>query len=117
MSILHIHPYYNVPSCPNCGSEVTGRYVREASGYAKQIIKSGLKNGEIIRIAHSYCRDRNFCLECTHEWQEYVPMSFINDEELAVEMEKRHIKELAEVMEDEMVEEKPKKKRFFGLFG
>ncbi len=115
LDLLNKRPYYNVPPCPACGSDVTGRYIRETYPYSTKIIEDGLIHGEIIKISPGYHKDRCFCLVCEHEWTEHVPLTFITKEEQAEEIKKRHIRELIEELKAANPEPEQKKK-FFGLF-
>lgn len=107
------HIYYYVPPCPVCGSEITGRYIRKyINDNTRRIIEDGFRHGEIIKLVPSKV-DRNcFCLNCNHEWADFVTPSLKNDAQLQEEIEKRHINELYEYFMSEEVEPE-KKRRFF----
>jgi len=114
-NIFDMYPYYNVPPCPACGSPITGRYVRQiAKEDDKRLVMDGLKHGEIIKTSLHGCRDRCFCLECMHEWEEHVSLSFVSRAQLAEEREKRHIMELQDAMNYSIPE--PPQRKLFGIF-
>lgn len=115
MNIFDIYPYYNVPECPVCGSPVTGRYIRQTSSNCDDIILNGFKHGEIIKVAPGYFKDRNFCLECMAEWEDHIPLTFITGEQKQKEIEKRHITELWDAMEEELKRYEKPRKRMFGI--
>ncbi len=106
--------YYYVPPCPRCGSEVTGRYVKQYnSDYSSKIVEDGLRHGEIIKVIPSRTQNNCFCLECNYEWGEMLHPKLIKDDELMEEIQKRHINELAEALMEKP--EEPKRKRIFGI--
>ena len=113
--LIDLYPDYRVSKCPVCSSEVTGRYIRKPSSGGEKIVIDGLNNNEIIKITSDYCRDRCFCLECSAEWQEYVPLTLIKRDQLAEEGRKRHIDELKAALIEPEEKEQPKTKRIFGL--
>lgn len=66
--------YYYVPPCPQCGSRLTGRYVKQP--YTKTDIRyvknESLRHGELIRMTNSVPISNAFCEECGHEWPEHI---------------------------------------------
>ena len=66
--------YYYVPPCPECGSHITGRYVRRPLTKAdiRYVKNESLSHGEIIRMADKVPVVNAFCETCGHEWPEHV---------------------------------------------
>ena len=62
--------YYKVPECPECGSNITGRYVKRPRSKwdASYVIRESLKNGELVRLVDSVPIENAYCEECGHEW-------------------------------------------------
>ena len=55
-------PYYYVPSCPKCGSVITGRFVRARNDNdADWIIDESLRHGEIVSPVPKVCNIRAGC--------------------------------------------------------
>lgn len=76
VSLIRQRPtlYYYVPPCPECGSRITGRYVRQpfTSNYIRYVKDESLKHGELVRLVPSVPFDNAFCETCGHEWPENV---------------------------------------------
>ena len=88
---LKIHPYKYIEKCPNCGSWMTGRYVREplTETDMEYIERESLKHGEIVRFAPREPIKNAFCVECDHRWA-YTPRTiYLSREEMEEEIERR----------------------------
>lgn len=73
-------PYYNVRSCPRCGSRKTGRYVKKSKNPNDNewtIIQS-LKNGEIVELTPEIPEGNAFCTECGFSWPEYIREKYVS---------------------------------------
>ena len=106
--------YYYVSPCPNCGSRITGRYVRKPhSALDERYIKEqSYSHGEIIRFAKSVPIENAFCTECGHEWPEHIygklwPVWKVEEEKIV-----RGTKQMYEDYNNQ----NPKKKHFYSKF-
>lgn len=81
--------YYYVPPCPNCGSRVTGRYVKEPRKKEDMLYteRESLKHGELIKFLPFVPRTNAYCEECGYEWAQTVDAKWISRER--IEEEKR----------------------------
>lgn len=110
--------YYDVPACPRCQSQKTGRYVREPgrTDDALYMMKESLKNGELIRFAENIPEKNAFCSDCGYEWACAVPLRLVT----AGEQRRKRMERGTDALLAEFLEKHPKKKKsiagkIFGL--
>lgn len=62
--------YYYIPTCPDCGSRRTGKYVKEPSSAetAQYIMRQSLRHGELITFLPEVPFTNCYCEECGYEW-------------------------------------------------
>ncbi len=112
---IKIHPYYEVPPCPSCGSVRTGYFVKRAKKDIDNnwIIDNALKNGELISLVDSTQEDDFFCLNCDYTWPGVLGMQLKSREFIDQEATKRGTREiLKEIQKDRGVNNgKPKQKK------
>lgn len=103
--------YYYVPKCPNCGSRITGRYVKEPNQYENKIyaMREYLKHGEIVSMIDDVPYNNCYCEECGHSWHYIVTSKLISKERIEEEKTVRFTKERY----IEFNKEHPKKKAGF----
>lgn len=90
--------YYYVPRCPECGSRLTGKYVKEPRRLedAVFIMKESLKNGELITFVPNVPYENCYCEECNHEWHyevtgKWIPKTRIEEEKKVRKTLERYI--------------------------
>lgn len=100
--------YYYVPPCPNCGSRITGRYVREPRNKENMLYtaRESLAHGELIRFLPFVPRTNAYCEECGFEWPQRVDAKWISKERIAEEKRVRGTNRRY----TEFMEQNPKKK-------
>lgn len=110
-------PYYYVPPCPVCHSDMTGHYVLAQNHRKNDIewmINDSLKNGELIKLVNRIDEQNCFCVICQTEWYSDISMQFKSLNYIEKEKEKRHTEE---ILEDRLSEvKKAKAKGLIGLF-
>ena len=89
-------PHYYVPPCPECGSYCTGRYIRHPVVESWYVEEKSLKNAEIVRFVAKEPVLNCFCVDCGHEWGKTITLTFITEEEMEEERERRGTKEAFE---------------------
>lgn len=109
--------YYYVPRCPNCGSRVTGRYMKEQRNADDTIyvMKNSLKHGELITFVPNVPYENCYCEDCGHEWHHNVDLKWISKER--IEEEKKARDTLKRYLEFEKKYPKKKKSIFKKIFG
>ncbi len=88
---LRIYPYKRIEPCPNCGSRVTGRYIKEpfTETDMEYIERESLKHGEIVRFAPREPIKNAFCVECDYRWHMFPRTVYLTKKELEEEIEVR----------------------------
>lgn len=85
-------PYYYVPSCPKCGSVITGRFVRARNDNdADWIIDESLRHGEIVSPVPKVLSENCFCCECNTTFTGDIEMKWLSLNELDKEKLNRDI--------------------------
>lgn len=93
--------YYYVPPCPECGSHMTGRYVKGYNSYeADWMINESLRKGELITLVPEIKEKNCYCTECDAEWYSDIKFMVINGLRLEKEIEDRHTKEILQMRYD-----------------
>ena len=88
-------PYYYVPSCPNCGSFITGRFVKARNDYdADWLIDESLRHGEIVSPVPDVLSENCFCCDCNATFTGIVKMQWLSLNELDEQKLKRDIYEI-----------------------
>lgn len=93
-------PYYYVPPCPNCGSKITGRYIKlNRDTVSDWQVAESLKNGEIVKPLLMESRTGSvpnaaFCLSCEHEWDPEISLQFFSLAEIEEQKDLRHTREM-----------------------
>lgn len=102
--------YYNVPPCPECGSRVTGRFIKRPRSKDDEDYIRGraLRNGEIIRFADAEPIKNAFCMDCGHRWGWSVRQSWVTREFILQEIDARKIRKEIDEFEEQK-KDKPKK--------
>ena len=107
-------PYYYVSPCPNCGSFVTGRYIRAHKGDSNEwAIDDALKNGEIVEPIPEMGSKNCFCLDCGYEWFDFVDMKWFSLDQIRKEKTLRHTREILTEHYNQQEEYKKTHKRNF----
>ena len=105
-----IHSYYEVPTCPNCNSPITGRYCREYQkedkGWAK---KEALLHGELIVPVKDVPICNFFCLDCDYNWAGDVKFKLISAKEMK---RQRMIKSTGTMYQQYVEQEEEEKKEY-----
>lgn len=102
-------PYYYVPPCPFCGSKMTGRYLKSHwAADDEYVADTSLKNGELVVFRPEIPSKNVFCVNCGHDWTEYIESRFMTLEEIDKEKAARSTNE---IRAQEREEKKGKKKR------
>lgn len=109
------HLYYYVPPCPVCGSNMTGRYIKShRETDSEWQLEESLKHGELIRLQYVPMQYNCFCQICGFNWIGDIKPRFLNLDEIQMEKELRHTREiLNQKMEEDREEEKKKKHSIF----
>lgn len=111
---IRVHMYKYVPECPECGSPITGRYVKAPQAEADKdyMERETLKYGEIVRFIPKIPEKNLFCVECGHKWHGNVETRRYSRKQIEDEIEKRGTYEAyLEVIEEQ--EEKKNNRSFF----
>ena len=88
-------PYYYVPPCPNCGSLITGRFVKARNDYdADWLIDESLRHGEIVSPVPDVLSENCFCCDCNQTFTGIVKMQWMSLDELDEQKLKRDIYEI-----------------------
>ena len=88
-------PYYYVPPCPNCGSFITGRFVKARNDYdADWLIDESLRHGEIVSPVPDVLSENCFCCDCNATFTGIVKMQWLSLNELDEQKLKRDIYEI-----------------------
>ena len=84
-------PYYYIPPCPVCGSEVTGRIVSGSHRATERdwMINEALRNGEIMLPSLEDTDDNCFCVECGATWYHMISMQMFTLDQINKEKKKR----------------------------
>lgn len=87
--------YYYVQRCPECGSRLTGRYIKMPRSENDQIYteRESLKAGELIRFAEEVPYNNCYCESCGHEWHYDVTGKLISKERIEEEKSARRTPE------------------------
>ncbi len=111
--------YYYVPPCPNCGSRVTGHYVKEPrlKDDALYQERESLSHGELIRYLPREPFNNAYCEDCGYEWSQRIEGKLFSKERVTEEMRVRK----TNLRYAEFMKENPKKKpsflhKIFGFF-
>lgn len=106
--------YYYMPPCPQCGSEVTGRYLKKPFMNSDYTMIESLKNGELIRFCKKVPDKNAYCEDCGFTWHELPRFVWLTSEEKDGEVARRGAeKKLAEYVKDRRLDQKPKVRGFF----
>lgn len=109
-------PYYYVPRCPECGSPVTGRYVKRHK-FEKDnsdVVDMSLRNGEIVDFLPEVINKTAFCLSCGYKWNADIQCRFLSVARIEEEKEKRGTNELLDMKQKADIEARKSKKKIFG---
>ena len=108
---LAVHPYYYVSPCPNCGSTMTGRIVKNRrDADIDWAIVTALRNGEIVVPVDDPGKENACCLECDHIWCEPIELTFITSEERKRQKSLRNTRSLLDEKSKVLKEEKMNEK-------
>lgn len=112
-------PYYNVRSCPRCGSRKTGRFVKSAKNRNdNEFTKlSSLKNGEIIELTKQVPEQNAFCTECGFSWSQYICERYVPLEYIENQKRARGTVYLLDELCRQMEEEEKEKSKKYGHLG
>lgn len=111
--------YYYVPKCPNCGSRITGKYVKEQKKEddARYIMETSLKHGELITFVPNVPYENCYCENCGHEWHYNVDVKWISKERIEEEKIARGTeKKYRNFILNYPKKKKPLVKKIFGLW-
>lgn len=109
-------PYYYVPNCPQCGSRMTGRFMKLPSAYeADWIINESLRNGELVCLVPEVLNHNAYCVECDHTWYADIKVLFLRPEQINIEKIERHTNEILKIRYDNLNEVKKQKKAKHGF--
>lgn len=73
--------HYEVPDCPCCGSNKTGRYIKAApisENSDDWMILNAVKSGEYVKPVHIVPDHNCFCMSCGFEWAQDIPLKIIS---------------------------------------
>ncbi len=107
--------YYDVPECPCCSSNRTGRFVKNAAlleSTDEWMIKEALKSGEYVKPVNTIPDDNLFCLNCGFTWSGEVPIKIMSRYTRDLIKNDRGIVELENAMKEE---EREKRKSATGF--
>lgn len=121
-------PVYYVPSCPSCGSKMTGRFIRlpvtmpfvPDQGDAHYILEQSVLHGERIRFRSRIPQNNCFCVACGYTWQAPITEKWMTKGEIAKEIKERGLsKEYAFIKKQKEMErvlhKNDKFRKFFPL--
>lgn len=108
-------PYHNVPPCPQCGSFVTGEFIKTKWNDDKAwLVDDSLRRGEIVNPVVEMSENNCFCVECGHTWKGSIKVESYSLAQIEEEKKKRHT---AVFLADNIQEKKEnRKKGLSGLF-
>lgn len=92
--------YYYVPSCPVCGSFITGQYKKIPKKRALYEMENYLKNGEIVLFVEQVPIRNAFCLKCHHTWPQIIEAKILGEQEIAKQTRARNIRPLYEAFRE-----------------
>lgn len=104
------HNYIYVPPCPCCGSEATGRYVKQKK-YDKDnkwMIEESYRNGEIIALVPEIGEKNAFCFNCEYTWRARMQNVWLTKDELFHEKQVRGTMDILDTL-NSVGDEKKKK--------
>ena len=114
--------YRFVPSCPRCGSDITGYYIYSISSSNETIIKNAIKKGELVRIRTGFrnSSDPNcYCEECNMEWFGKIEQLKLYPDEVEEERMLRRINQTTiykSTMEQKEMKKDKKKNKIKNIF-
>ena len=113
------HPYYYVPPCPQCGSRMTGRYVKTHRNTTTDwVINDSLKHGELVKpLPELPIYKNSFCVECGHEWNASIRLIFPTNKQIMLEKEERRTIDILASRYDELRREERVSKKRGGILG
>lgn len=90
-NILKKRIYYYVPKCPECGSRVTGRFIKRPKYESDAIYteRECLKHGELITFTEDNLVNNCYCEECGFQWAHHVEGLLISIERIQEEKKAR----------------------------
>lgn len=105
-------PYYYVPACPNCGSHITGKFVRMRGAHDTDwMINEALRNGELIAPVPEVLEDTAYCVECDYTWKAEIQCLMMKQEEIDRQKILRMTNEILASRYAQIKEEEKKKNR------
>lgn len=109
-------PYYNVRSCPRCGSRQTGRYVKSSKNPNdnQYTIMQSLKNGEIVEVTPEIPEANAFCMECGFSWPQYIRERYVTVDYIKNQKKARGTAFLLDEEYKKMYEEESAKDKKYG---
>lgn len=113
-------PYYYVPECPNCGSCITGKFVKmRGARDTDWMINEALRNGELIAPVPEVLEDTAYCVVCDHTWKADIPCLMLTQGEIDRQKVIRMTNDILASRYAQQKEEEKKKKKIpiIGAFG
>lgn len=111
--------YYDVPPCPCCGGNKTGRYIKSAplsDTSDDWVMEEALKAGEYVKPVPTVPEDNVFCLECGFAWKYTVPLKIISLKEREKIRTSRNIGAIENEIKRENKEKKKAQKGIVNYF-
>ena len=111
-------PYYYVPPCPECGSPVTGHYVRQpfTASYIRYVKEDSLRHGELVRTVPHVPEKNAYCEACGYEWTQDIPLRLMPASRVEEEKRLRGIAVKYASFQEHNPKKKPIWRKFTGFF-